>query len=367
MASGFGWPPATWDCEPDELEALLADMREAHRQAWLDYPEVWAFLKDHFPGANIVKGCRTAYDVAAPQGSERSIRVILRGCDLVPWCPACLDRHNRANAGRLMGDIMGRYTPHGAPVRFLSGAFSCRLSARLEGWGMTARERVADLKDTVRRFLLDAIGEGYGASLAYHDIGESGFAKPNPHVDVIVNGYALRGRGVEEVDHLDYTHGGKARYGRMWMEHIKRTFPLADEREWDFRLTPNADADTNPWTTIRYHVRELADLRKLQYDAHRQVVSWESEREQFTNSELPVARFLAELRSYFRRTGGPKGTVLRSRVGHFSQGAKRDVTARFGRREPRHPSSCTCIRCNGLERRPGGLVGWTRDDREMFS
>lgn len=357
-----GWPTNVAECWPDEVERTAEELLAQHLDAWKDFGTVSQFLQDHVPGYQAVRDCRTRVNVGRANGRAR---VVLEGCGIVPYCLACTDALDMRRAGRVVQRLRA-CAPEGN-VQMRTWVFKARLSEDLDTWGMSARERIRDFKGTVKDALRDIHGEGYGASLCYHDVGERRFAKPDPHIDVIVNGWKLGSKGQpRKIGYVDLANGGKQEVGRKWMRHIKQAFPLAEEDVWSIHMSTVPEPARDVWTIAKYHAREVLNFRHLDYDREASTIMFTTERDEIGDSTMPVADFTRELRNYVRRSGGWKSQALRSFVGHMADGVIKNTSTRFGNDYEEHGEDCPCPKCVVRDWREGADVRLPDEEQEAF-
>jgi len=215
--------------------------------------------------------------------------------------------------------------------------------------------------------LTEHLGDGLGAVMSYQDFGERAFLKRHPHMDLTLNGYRLKGDGTSEATPaFDLKGGGHARWMKAYRKNAERF--EANPREGNLHVTPAIVGVRPYYAILRYQMRELVDLRKLDYSREKRVVYWHDYRENVRHG-MTVDHFLDGLVEYHMRLGtwtaarGHKKQLHRA-YGHMAKNRIGATERLVGGAELPHGADCPCGECGDWHRvfldDPDGVLGPVR-------
>jgi hypothetical protein len=199
---------------------------------------------------------------------------------------------------------------------------------------------------------------------------ENSNAKRHPHVDLTLNGW----RGVDgKASTVKEYWLGKGGLHR-WNETVRRAagavWPGA--KSGNVRLKRVRVGFQDYAAVLRYQVRELVDLRKLDYDRGKQTVAWLS----YDSAHRAAAPNGVHGGRVHGRPAGVPGPArvlaqrhppsLHSRYGHMADRTRNRTAAAIGGRPRRHRENCPCMECGREWHRvfltdDGEIRGYARD------
>lgn len=344
-----GWPRATRVVPVGEADSAIRELRQAHLDEWRRHRSLVHFLSEEYPEEWAkVQYCRTDHSVQGAVLGPSSLRVSLEGCGCVPYCPACASAATNRRVGRTLRAFQ-RCTPKGQEPRFLHIVQRATYYPDGTGWGRQASEDHAEFARLVFEVLRRAYGEGVGAIVSYHDVGEGLWRKRTPHLDLTLNGWTLEDGRPAHVKRYELRGDGHDRWQRWIAEAVER-------RGWtgtgyssvDFQdVTVGVPAYIN---ALRYQLREVIDLRKVEYSRRERKVSWKDYRNNYRRGEFTVDEFKAGLVEYARRlkpwTSAGRRPLDRI-LGHMADRAIGKTEDAMDGGASAHWANCTCGVCRG--------------------
>lgn len=333
------------------LPSLIREQQQRAVQEWAKYRPLQRFLQDHFTTQWAkIRHCGTGYyrtyeNVMRP-GRYKAVQA---SCHQLPFCILCV---RVARYRRLMTamDQFHRCTPKGEQPRFIHIVQTAPLTDDGEGWGMTASQDLKAFGGVVWRTLVDHFGDGIGAVMSYQDFGEQGFAKRHPHMDLTLNGWRLEDSQAVKTPRIDLTGSGRRRWDESFVKHAQSVEIGA--RRGNLDVTGVRIGVQAYWKILQYQMRELVDLRKLDYDRDKQLVYWKSYRDG-QRQKMTAGDFVCGLYEYRNRLGvwGAKPSQnLHRRYGHLSKRTINQTQRKMDGVEQKHRKNCPCIQCSDWDR-----------------
>lgn len=359
-----GWARSSMVVQENEVEDAVRSMWDAHREEWRNYRGLMWFLAEEYPRQwEDVRRCRTEFTTWRSMARPGRINVAMKGCKMEPLCPAC------ANTGKWKramsrAKAFQRCTPKGEEPVFwqivqTAPATGPNFPPREGNWGDEARQDVRAFAKVVFGVLKEAFGDGIGVAMSYHDVSEELWSWPHPHLDMTLNGWKLEDGKAVLTARYDFTQGGM----RRWQETIKREVRAM----WDYdEVQPGNVKVVGPVEgleryikALAYQVREVIDLRKLEYSHSQGKVWWRSYSNNFRKEEFTVDEFKHGLVEYSIRLDAwkPGRRYVDRMYGHISDGAIARTQEAMGGAVV-HEDDCSCNECNRWQRswqseRPG--------------
>lgn len=336
-----------------DFEVMERQLRDKTREAWQDkYREAAGLLKDHFPGEwSRIQNCGMAFERRAWVPDAKWGKLQPMRCHNVPFCLPCVEYAHRL---RLNGwfNSLERVTPAGLPLRLSQVTQTAPLNADGEGWGAAASRNVSKFRKVVGAHLREWYGEGIGVVMSYQDFGEQGFSKRHPHLHMTVSGYRLLDGKVSVVQDPDLAGSGRGR----WDEGMAaRATVFGDWSGWhsggSLDVIPFKQGRAEYNKLLRYQLRELVDLSKIEYQPSKRRLLWKSG----TGPEvagMDVLDFKARLLEYklrlgvwerSQKTGGVK--KLHVGFGILGDAAIGAAQEAIGGVESDHKPDCACGKC----------------------
>lgn len=329
------------------------------RRLWAPHRSLKLFLQDTMPAIwDEVRACRmTGFKESESRewpGYWKAEPVW--SCHQIPWCLQCV----KADSVRRTLTALNRFancTPAGKQPRFIHLVQNAPIKYDGPehtwpddvGWGKEASHDLAGFRQVVMRAVEDHYGPGCGAIASYHDFGERAFAKRHPHIDLTLNGWAIRDGKPAALPRLDLTGRGYAR----WMESITAA---ASRFRIDAQPGPRSldvsGVMVGAWSyygVLKYQMRQIVDLRKIDYSRERREVRWISYKPPYPRQRFTVNDFLAGLLEYQVRLGafGERDPQqLHAAMGHMAKGRPyRAANAIFQGDDIPHGKRCPCRTC----------------------
>lgn len=321
-----------------------------HAAYWSKHADLYRFLQDFEPAiADRVRECGK-HLIEERRVDDRRVRRLrpIRPCRVRPWCHFC----SEYTAYRRVSDAMKgfqRCTPAGEKPRFIhivQVAPHGRDGQYKDGsdWGRHACRNVKAFRGVVWRALEDLYGPGIGGIASYQDFGEEGFAKRHPHVDLTLNGWQMGDEGQVKTKRYQLGGNGRERWEATVQARASRF--IVNPARGSFNLEPARVGVRPYWHTLEYQMREMIDVRKLQYSREGSIVYWKSEkygtRQKFVASEW-YAGYI-EYSDRLRQFRGHGQSGLHASHGHMAKRSIRKTQLAMGG-EVRHDSDCGCREC----------------------
>lgn len=342
-------------------EGAAAEAVRMHQEVvklWRPFRALKQFLADQYPEEwEKVRRCgltlpRMQEDVE----DRRRVKLVPESCRRVPFCIRCV-RNARVRRVSSAMDKFRRCTPDGEQPRFVHIVQNAPTWENRVGWGWQASERRDDFAKIVFSTLREFYGDGVGVEMSYQDFGERAFADRHPHMDLTLNGWRLGDEGAERTPMFDLGDGGHHRFVDRITERARATFGVEAERNRrakEFDLTPVRIGVRQYWRILSYQMRELVDLRKLDYDRDENKVYWISEKYD-TREPFKVIDFIHGMEEYQERLGCWKpmnqgGKSLHRAYGHLADRKLRETQRVMGGVDPEHGAKCPCGECNDWDR-----------------
>lgn len=229
-------------------------------------------------------------------------------------------------------------TPRGRVPRFYHVVQTAHHSEDGNGWGVKASQDLEAFGRIVWSALREWFGDGIGAIMSYQDFGERGFAKRHPHMDLTMNGYAVRDGVVRTVNPPDLTGRGFDRWCETVMKYARTLDLTAYVNDVDFTGPVHGHRDYHG--VLKYQMREMVDLRKLEYDRGSRTVWWWSYKDS-TRTPLPADVFVERLDEYRQRLD----LELHRHYGHLAKRKVRATANVVGGEPIPHGDHCPCSEC----------------------
>jgi hypothetical protein len=322
------------------------------------YPDALRFVRDHVPELwPAIERCRQTfrYKRWSQDGSWWTATPF--SCHEVPWCILCTKAENYRRTKEAM-DTLHLATPAGEQPRFYHIVQTAPLTQDGRGWGKLASQDVANFSLAVWKLTKEFYGDGIGTIQSYQDFGERTFAKRHPHIDYSLNGSRVLDGLATPVRRIELRDGGLERWHDRFLALVADLLPGAvvrDERgawQGNVRFIGVRVGVHNYWGALRYQLRELVDVRKLDYDAAKAAVYWRDYslpvRQKFT-----VAEFFYGLHEYQKRLGtwgAPGRKALHRRYGIVSDRLLDKTASGIGGVPVPHGEGCPCPDCQDWER-----------------
>jgi len=329
----------------------IAERRLWVSNYWRRFPSVKRFVADWFRAEwEAIQRCRFEYRVYESKDNPGKFKVTPKCCWKVPFCLTCTKvRASRRTLGAL--DRFSRATPKGQPMQFVHIVLSAPLTEDGQGWGAKAHQDIPKFAKVTRRVLEDIYGEGLGGVMSYQDFGERPFHKIHPHMDLtlaarrLVDGkmMALRPLNLKvERATIDAHTANRA-----------RAFQI-DARKGDIDFSRVIHGAQEYYPVLKYQMRELFDLRKVEYKRREGKVEWKNYKD-VRREAYRADEFVTGFESYARRLGlyGYEGTPveLHRYSGYMSKGSLRETEAMVEGSSIPHGRGCPCSECEDWELR----------------
>jgi len=324
----------------------------AEKRRWETRNRYQTFLRHHVPGvAPVVEACysRLQWYQSVDRSGEFKWNPV--GCNQQPWCIFCMKREENRRVMKTF-DRFHRCTPALEQPRFIHVVQTASLTEDGKGFGLAASRDIAGFGQVVWAVLREMYGEGIGAVMSYQDFGERGFAKRHPHMDLTLNGWRLGTVGAEHTPRVELRSGGYERWQATYVAAALRMDPEA--RQGNFQVRAVREGTEAYYRMLRYQMREMVDLRKLEYDPHKGVVYWheyqDARRQRFEVAEWKAG--LAEYQWRLRRWGSDDEPEIRLHryYGILSDRQVRRTQKAMGGVSLPHGDRCPCAECGDWER-----------------
>ncbi len=326
-------------------DAIRQGQMEVSR-LWRPHRSVQAFLADYFPDRwTEIQYCGSSFtfreDAFRPGTFKRRVRY---RCHNVPYCLLCTswDRWRRV-ASTL--DNFHRCTPAGKQPRFIGIVQTAPLTEEGEGWGLAASKDVPAFGRVVWQALKETYGDGIGAVMSYQDFGERGFKKRHPHMDLTLNGWMLQDGEPVQTPRISLAGQGR----RQWDERVQKyaqTIEIGAQRGDAHFIGPIVGI--RPYVKVmKYKMREMVDLRKLEYSRDKQCVWWWDYKSK-RRTRMEIHEFLEGFFEYQGRLGAwqRSGRVeLHRGYGHLAKGQVKQTCKVMGGSPIPHGVNCVCEKC----------------------
>lgn len=335
----------------DDVADLMRKKRAAVIKDWGHHRSLQRFLAEYFPSEwDRIKDCRLSYqewEEPHNPGWYKVTPAIGSVCEKIPYCIQC----TKANTERRVWETLNKYsrcTPNGRQLRFIHVVQTAPLTDDGQGWGLEASQNIPEFAKIVWESLEEFFGEGIGAYMSYQDFGEKGFNKRHPHMDLTLNGWKLDADGKpEHTRTVELREGGR----RRWDEAIARRAA---------RLRPNAQRGSaffgrptegirQYYKILRYQMREMIDLRKLEFVASANVIRWVGYRDE-PPAVMTVDHFLESLAEYRQRVKPTPRSQLHRSMGHMAKRSIGKTESLMGGHELDHDADCPCGECGDWHR-----------------
>jgi hypothetical protein len=324
---------------------------------WRKHRRLQSLLQDHFPGewANISR-CRMAYKPLESVQRPGHYKVApIYACWELPFCIRCVkaSTHRRVMAAL---DKYHRCTPKGQSMQLFHIVQTAPIYDDGTGWGVEASSNLKAFGNIVWENLQEFYGEGIGAIMSYQDFGERLFAKRHPHMDLTLNGWMLKDGQPAKTPKLNLQGGGRARWDNALVQRATRF--RVDAKRGSLDVSRVIDERAIQYKVLRYQMRELVNLRQVQYNRDRQTVTWHAyskDRDVPTQTTLTVHEFKAGLAEYQWRLkqwpqGEDEGMELHRAYGHIAKRSVRKTQKAMGGVPMPHDELCPCAECGDWER-----------------
>jgi hypothetical protein len=358
------------------LDTAIERLREGVKRRWEPYPDARAFLSDRLPQVwEEVRACRlqlmhTAENVDDPD----QVKLWARRCGHEPWCLECTGYKHWRRVQRIQ-ERWARCTPKGEEPRFSHLVVTAPIYDAPESWGLKASLNPKAFMDVIWRVLTDLYGEGLGAHMSYQDHGEAGLARRHPHIDLTLNGWTVKDGHVDELPYIG--HGSVVNWeegpdptGASYTELVETVEKHANSLHLGAQATsvyvgPVIEGFSCYHKTLSYQVRELLDLKKLRYDRAASLVGWESYKEPYETTWLPVRQWFLAFEEYCARLrvfNEESGRKLHYDYGHMAANRIRATQKATGGKPEPHREGCSCSRCGEWRRVFGLATSANRED-----
>ncbi len=344
-------------------EAQLPTAVRAQRQGvsaeWRRFRHVQAFIEDHFPLEwEAIRHCGLnvgTYESGKQPGKHR---LAPASCRKLPFCIRC----TKSETGRRVRTAIEQFecvTPAGKQPRFIHIVQTAPVGNEGQytgggDWGRQASQDLGAFGGIVWDVLKEAYGDGIGAIMSYQDFGERAFAKRHPHMDLTLNGWSLVDGVMEPTPRYEFKAGGKERWHQATQRAASRL--VANAEPGNVRVHRPLVGVKAYYRVLRYQMRELVDLRKLEYSRDQKLVWWKSYHEN-RREKFGLNDFLGGLAEYQWRLGawkrkGDEGESqrLHRRYGHMRDGVLEATQRKVGGQPSKHGKRCPCSMCGDWER-----------------
>lgn len=339
------------------LDGLVRDHKLAVLKDWRRHRKLQSLLQDHFPGQweNIAR-CRMAFKPFESVERPGHYKVApTYACWELPLCIRCV----KATTHRRVMAALEKYhlcTPKGRPIELVHMVQTAPITEDGQGWGVEASQDIKGFGEVVWGNLKEFYGEGIGSIMSYQDFGEQFFAKRHPHMDLTLNGWMLQDGKPVKTPRLSLGNGGRARWDQALVQRAMR-FRL-DARRGSFDVSRVIDERAAQYKVLAYQMRELVNLRQVQYNREKQTVTWhayDNERNVPKTTTLTVHEFKAGLAEYQWRLkqwpqGDDEGMELHRAYGHIAKRSVRKTQKAMSGIPLPHDKQCPCAECGDWER-----------------
>lgn len=329
--------------------------RERVRMSWKRFPSLVKFLQDYVTvDWERIQECGLHFKQPKQcDGWPGLVKIDAFYCHRLPWCINCVARERWRRVQNAL-DAIEECTPAGKQPRMMHIVQTAPTGEGAASWGFQASQDVPKFRHVMWKQLVEYFGEGAGAIISYHDIGERGFAKRHPHLDLTLNGWTL----VDGKPVLTPVVELVGPSGKTGFDKWQRSFA---EKATVFRLdaTPGNPQFSHPiegraayHPVLKYQMRELVDLRKIEYSRDTRTLYWKSykdnTRQKFTVTEFcaGIAEYRYRLKQWPDKRLDEEGQSLHVGHGHLAKSAHRRAMRAVGGRRVTHRPGCKCASCN---------------------
>lgn len=331
------------------VEAAVRKQRRKAKKICEPFPSLQRFLADHFPDEweQIQRCSRYSRYYLAEDGERIKVNPIT--CHQVPLCIGC-SRRAAARRTHAYLDKFALATPEGEKHRFMhivQVAEYHKDNGHPEGWGVEASEDPREFAKAVWEMLSEVFGPDIGAVFSYQDFGERAFNMRRPHYDLTLNGWAHPEDGSVKLQRPELRQGGKARIDRIMQGKAARFRIDANVRPYDFHVSSIITGIPAYFKILKYQLRELVDLRKLEYKPSERAVYWHDYKSA-KRTRMTVGQFLDGLEEYEKRLGrwgNYQARFLHTARGHMADSKLNKVAKRIGGERIPHGKNCPCSKC----------------------
>lgn len=245
-------------------------------------------------------------------------------------------------------------TPRGKQPRFIHIVQTSPLTVAGEGWGMLASKDKGGFAKVVWKTIADQVGTGLGGLLSYQDFGEQAFQKRHPHIDLTLNGWQIQDGQATHTPRIELRNGGYKNWQGTLVKHASKKYGV-EARRGNLKVGSVITGHLPYYSVLRYQMRELVDLRKVDYSREKQTVNWISYKDN-TRTKHTVHEFMAGMFEYQMRLGpwsndwGTGKQNLHFRYGHIADTLLHKVSPQIGGEEIPHRKNCPCNNCGDWER-----------------
>ncbi|MEK6986181.1 MAG: hypothetical protein AABX89_07355 [Candidatus Thermoplasmatota archaeon] len=334
------------------IDHAMRAIRQHAREQRSAHKGLTKFVADYCPDKKpAIDACNTRFRVRPHKYLPDKYRVEATSCHQVPFCVLCNKRRQRRRMSEAFNALY-RCTPEGKAPRFVHIVQTAPILEDGTGWGMPASRNAGTFAKMVWQTIEDHVGEGAGGWLTYQDFGERSFAKRHPHIDMTLNGWQLVDGQPQPTKRIDLTGHGARRFQELLAQRATRW----DIRAFDF-LHPRSLHITEPRVGIpdyakilQYQLRELVDLRKIDYSRDQKTVWWNSYKDN-QRTKFTVGDFLLGLTEYEHRLGPwsqdeRRGRqILHWRYGHLADRTIGKTEKAMGGTDRPHGTGCPCMEC----------------------
>lgn len=360
-----------WLAVRDEVR----ERRGYRDRLWEASPTAAGFVEDYYPalwegrGYGVpVRDCRMRYTPGESQTRGDKWKLFPHACWKVPWCVPCSVAAGRQRLAAVL-DKVSLGTPEGRQRRVVPWTLSALVNNEGVGVGMAASRDLGRFAEAARRFFERLYGAGrneLGGFMSYQDFGEQAFRKRNPHWHVTLNGWLWRDGGMVSVPEVDLRGRGRARVSEIWDGAMAEMFPGGQGT--NSRVERHAYGRGAYYKWVKYQVRELVDLRKVEYDRDKALVRWLPYHDRHGPVLFGAAAFRDGLEEYRARVRPDRAHRVHRTLGYMrGRGVQRLAKAIGGRPETHDPMTCACNRCDEWLRRSDlrpAAMGYTDAERE---
>lgn len=334
------------------VQAAIHRLRTQHRVEAARHQDVMRYLQDHNPSVYAkVRQCRTRARVARDVVQGDRYKVRLYGCHVEPWCVACTNEAKWRRVAAAVETFLD-CTPAGQQPRFAHVVMTAPIFEDGKGWGRFARCDLKAFRDVTWKATKAAFGPNIGALLSYQDFGERPFLKGHPHMDYTINGWTLAEGAPQRTQDYVVKAGGRERWVKQVQDLVAARWLLPpNETKTNFRIGNFVSGASSYIAVLAYQLRELVDVRKMHYDRARQLVYWDSYRDN-TRTKMAVLEFQNGLADYQARLGAwghHQATSLHVTTGHMARRAITATSQAMGSLVRPHKRGCVCAECNEWE------------------
>lgn len=350
----------SWIGEGDVPEAIRKRRAKVNKTG-AQYNGMRPFIGEYAPElVEDLVNCSMSFKKHRRVGEEYKKKVTPNRCHRKPWCINC-SQFDEWLRTQYWLERFHLCTPEGEKPRFIHIVVTAPTGDKKgDGWGWEAMKDYKAFRKTVWSMLAEIYGEGIGGLLTYQDFGERPFQKIHPHIDLTLNGWRLaKDKSPVKVPLLNFHQGNKETYLQIVAKHANKIQPLAEPGE--FHVSRPVDGIEGYYKALRYHLREMVDLRKWKYDSPKNEVEYESYREH-RRVKMASEVFIEGFKEYRQRLDLGKGDGrnglsgkwsagrLTEAYGHLHKSKKNKTKVAMGGVPLVHDDGCMCSVCHEWER-----------------